>query len=589
MIARWSLAVLGVVVLGTPVRAAPITSPVNRITVDTTSGGWTVHRAIGDKNVDLLRSQEHRNVAIGIVETDCATFFTQQDAALGTTFAQDVKFTVPAGWDVRSARVGSGTGKNLTYLGCHRGATLTVAVQWWPVKSDDSGPEVTDLLTALDKARINGGISARDDLVWLAGLPAIQVPESMRVSVIERGSTAARSDHDGLAVFTLAGGEKVQFRKGQACTNLNAYMEGWNGGEVTTPRTDRWKKWTNGKVDGFCIDRLAGEGVWLVLGPADDPSVAMLLASIEGELFDPFLQDVKALPATGWPMPIPRDARARDVGGGADHVTGPGFDLTVRRSPSCAATEPSGSRERYEPGWLAGWSGVIDQSTGIVTLCLLSPKRGALEISMPAGLLTGGTRRTIGDVLGRTMYMVENAYEPPRAKTLSFPIEIGLQTTKGGERGFGPRAGAQLTTRNGWARLRAEVGWDTGSGLAYDVSVTAGVMFSRLGVSVTAGADAVGSGDKRIIAAAPYGGVILRLGAADDRGRGWGSLNLALLRRYQPEAEPGSMLDEDLHPKAELRIGFDVFRRAGSINALKIEYQTYGDRNLFQLMLGKTF
>jgi len=573
VIARGPLGLAAIALMALAAPAEALTLPVNRLVVDLP--GWQIHRAIGDKNVDLLRSKEHGNLAVGFVDTDCATFFTQQEAALGTALTPETAFAVPPGWEIRSWK----PAPNTTYLGCHRGNTITIAVEWWPMKDYSWATDIKAALAALDGARRLGGISARDDLIPLAGLPAIQVPESLRVSLIERGSTARDSPHDGLAVFTLGSGEKVTFRKGMFCTNLNAFMDDWNKGEVSAPRSDRWKKWTNGKIDGFCIDRLSGEGVWLVLGPADDPSVAMLLESIEGELYEPLLQHLAPLPATGWVMEIPRDAKATKMNG-ADRVTGGGIDLTVRRAASCAATEPTGSRERYEPSWLAGWNGVVDQTAGIVTLCLVV-QRGALEISLPASQLTGRTRRTIGDVLERASFLATTNYEPPRGHLLPYPLEVGFQTTKGGERGFGPRVAFQISTRGGFARARAEVGWDSGSGLSYDANAAAGLMFGKFGASVTGGFDAVGSGDTQLIASAPYGGVVLRLGAADGRGDGWASLNLTILRRYQAA-------DDDLHPTNEFRFGLDMFHRAGLgfLNALKIEYQSYGDRNMFQLTLG---
>lgn len=538
--------------VASPASASSMTKtlPVNRLVVEL-PGSWKVQRALGPSNLDLLRSDEHGSLAVGITEGSCASFFTAQEATVGTLTAATPDY-VPAGWEVRSFTKGGG------YLGCYKGTGFTIAVEWWDVTTEFSKSawttEMKVVLTSLQDARRLGGLSARHSLLELPGLTPLQIPDAMRV--------IASDPAKDVTLFSLGAGKQVGVLKAKECAALDNDGSNVKGKETKDSPASGWRRWSVTDNDVFC--RELGSSAYVVIAPPGDAATLLLLDSLTGEITSTSTGSRKRLPGTKFRGELPKDWKAESEGDGS-HVTGVGgISLTVTKVGSCSSAGSS----RYEPTWLdTEWSGTIVNDTRI-TLCTKT-KNGNAEVSLAPEMLEGRHRRVVGEFL-TNLKAASDWVEPP-TPFLPFPFEFGATTVNNGlERGFGGRAALQLQTAGGMLRLRGEIGWDSKSAVSFDVHLAIGKTFfdDSFAMFLAGGRGGIGSGDTKVIGDAPYLGFGFRLGAL-ERG-GWACLNFEWLYRRQIET---SML----YPDHEWRLGLEGFGgKVKGLSGANLEYRNVG-------------
>ena len=557
MIRRLGIVVGGsLLAVASPSSASSVTKtlPVNRLVVEL-PGSWKVQRALGLSNLDLLRSDEHGSLAVGLTMGTCASFFTAQEPTVGalTTATPDY---APAGWEVRSFTKGGG------YLGCYKGTGFTLAVEWWDVTTEFSKSawtsEMKVVLTSLQDVRRLGGLSARHSLVELPGLTPLQVPDAMRV--------IAADPANDMTLFSLAGGKQVGVLKAKACSALEEDGSNVKGKETKDSPATGWRRWSLPDKDVFCSE--LGSSVYMVVAPRGDAATLLLLDSLAGESTATTTGSRERLPGTKFRAELPKEWKAESDGDGSLVTGAGGIKLTVTKVGSCS----SAGKSRYEPTWLdAEWSGTIVRDTRI-TLCTKT-NNGNAQISLAPEMLEGRYRRVVSEFMTNLKSASERV-EPP-TPLLPFPFEFGATTVNTGpERGYGGRAALQLHTAGGMLRLRGEIGWDSKSAVSYDVHLAIGKTFfdDTFSIFFAGGRGGIGSGDTKVIGDAPYLGFGFRLGAL-ERGA-WACINFEWLYRQQIETSI-------LYPDHEWRLGLEGFGKAKGLSGVNLEYRNVGQASNF--------
>ncbi len=559
------LAAAGLVVAASAgVADAKVTTPVNRFVMELPYG-WSVHRAFGELNEDVLQSSSSINAAIGFTESDCATFFAETMGMYGNT----TDFAVPEGWAVRVYAM-DGT----PYLACRSsGGSRALVAQWWAPSYPEYTPgwesEISSLLSAMDQIQTVSPTSARHNLVSLAGTAlAVQVPESLRVRLGDPDYHHDVLDLDSGDVVEVLhdGSSGCEAQSGDLPSAYDA-----PAGAV---------KWSDGVQERYCLEY---SGSYVVSGPAGDPATRQLFESIQGELGTTSLGEVARLGGSRWRIGLPTGWSSR-ADGGADHLVGDGLELIVKRPGSCANALRGASGETYAPSWLDGvWEASADPSAQKVVFCAKTDA-GNIELDAPFAAVEGQHRRVTALLLSN-LYSESSWRAPPKhhKPLLGWPIGLAFQSVFGvDDPGYGGRLMLNITKFADLIGFRGELGYDSVHGLSYDARLQLFLPFGDHGAwGGVLGVDQIGLGDKNVLGVEPYYGFGLRIGKLSEKGAVYASGELVW--RHQPDAPTdGTPLDTTMYPRHEWRAGLHMFLTDEGVKdnwiwGFDLDYRSHGD------------